>query len=148
MNNEPPVLDLHNFFPYQFSILAGQVSDYIAVIYHEEYGLTKFEWRVLATVGQHQVISAKGVCQFTQLDKMQVSRAIGKLTSSGAIEQQVNSSDRRESLLQLSEYGHQMYLEIMPLVKHQGQKMLAGLTQKECEQLLQLTQKLSLQLQC
>ncbi len=138
--------DLQEFFPYQFSILAGQVSDYIAQIYKEKYGLSKIEWRVVATVGQHRQISAKAVCEFTQLEKMQVSRAISKLSEQGVMEQQVSDCDRRTYLLNLTTQGDEIYNEIMPLVKQQEQKMLAGLSQEEREMLLLLTQKLSAQL--
>ncbi|MCJ8340074.1 MAG: MarR family winged helix-turn-helix transcriptional regulator [Pseudomonadales bacterium] len=144
--NDQTFLDLQQFFPYQFSILAGQISDYIAKIYRKEYGLTKFEWRVLATVGQHGQISASAICQFTQLDKMQASRAIGKLTKSGSLQQQISETDRRTNLLQLTETGQQMYLQIVPLVKQQEQLLLSGLTPQERQQLMELTQKLSRQL--
>lgn len=140
------MFNLQEFFPYQFSILAGQISDYIAQIYKEKYGLTKFEWRVVATIGQHQQISAKAICQFTQLDKMQVSRAIAKLADQLVLEQQVSECDRRTYLLNLTAKGKQMYSEIMPLVKDQEQQMLAGLSCEEREMLLLLTQKLSAQL--
>lgn len=148
MVKNQPLLDLQQFFPYQFSILAEQISDYIAQIYRQKYGLSKFEWRVVATIGQHQEISAKDICQFTQLDKMQVSRAIAKLTKSGAVEQQPSHHDRRIYLLFLTAQGKKMYTEIMPLVKSQEQKMLAGLSSQESAQLMALTQKLSAQLDC
>jgi DNA-binding MarR family transcriptional regulator len=143
MLENPSLLNLHAFFPYQFSILAGQISNYIAKIYREKYGLSNFEWRVIATVGQHQKISAKDVCEFTQLEKMQVSRAISKLSDSGVICQQKSSEDRRASLLTLSTLGQEMYQEIIPLVISQEQKMLSGLTAQECKQLIFLTKKLS-----
>ncbi|OUS29851.1 MarR family transcriptional regulator ['Osedax' symbiont bacterium Rs2_46_30_T18] len=144
--DQQAILDLQQFFPYQFSILAGQVSDYIAKIYGQEYGLSKFEWRVLATVGQHRQISASAICQFTQLDKMQASRAIGKLTKSGALVQRTSETDRRTNLLQLTPSGQQMYQQIMPLVKQQEQSLLSGLSDQERRQLMHLTQKLSRQL--
>ncbi len=147
MPNDQPLLDLPQFFPYQFSILAGQISDYIAQIYKQKYGLSKFEWRVIATIGQHRQISAKDICLFTQLDKMQASRAISKLTTSGAVAQQISMRDRRTNLLQLTDSGGRMYVEIMPLVKQQEQRMLSGLSSTERQQLISLTLKLSAQLQ-
>ena len=145
-NLESQAFNLQAFFPYQFSILAGQISDYIAQIYKEKYGLNKIEWRVVATVGQHRQISAKAVCEFTQLDKMQVSRAIAKLSKQAMIEQQVSEGDRRTYLLNLTAEADKIYNEIMPLVKAQEQKMLAGLSDSEREMLLMLTKKLSEQL--
>jgi DNA-binding MarR family transcriptional regulator len=139
--------DLQQFFPYQLSLLAGRSSEYIAKIHRQEYDLSKFEWRIVATIGQHAQMSAKDICQFTGLEKMQTSRAIKKLVSRGLLHQQTCDRDRRAVLIQLSAKGLQMYTEIMPLVKQQEQRMLAGLSGYERKQLMLLTQKLSSQLE-
>lgn len=139
-------LNLNTFFPYQFSVLAQQVTEFIAQIY-EKFELSKMEWRVLATIGYHYEMSARDICTFTHLDKMQVSRAINKLIMSGLLLQQVSIEDRRKSLLTLTAKGKELYQEIIPLVKAQEQRLLGGLTTLECEQLKLLTVKLSAQLE-
>jgi DNA-binding MarR family transcriptional regulator len=139
-------LNLNTFFPYQFSVLAQQVTEFVAQIY-EEFGLTKMEWRVLATIGYHCEISARDICKFTHLDKMQVSRAINKLIQSDLLSQQSSLEDRRKNVLSLTTKGSDLYQEIIPLVKTQEQRLLGGLTAQECEQLKVLTAKLSAQLE-
>ncbi len=139
-------LNLNTFFPYQFSVLAQQVTAFIAQIY-EEYGLTKMEWRVIATIGYHDEISARDICSFTHLDKMQVSRAINRLIERELLQQQTSSEDRRKNLLNLSAEGEKLYQEIIPLVQVQETRLLEGLTAEECEQLKMLTQKLSAKLE-
>ena len=143
--NDNVPLNLNTFFPYQFSVLAQQVTEFIAQIY-ERFGLTKMEWRVLATIGYHGEISAKDICTFTHLDKMQVSRAINKLIKSELLIQQISSQDRRKNVLNLTGKGDELYQEIIPLVKAQEQRLFEGLTNEECEQLKTLTVKLSSQL--
>lgn len=138
-------LNLNTFFPYQFSVLAQQMTEFVAQIY-EEFGLSKMEWRVLATIGYHCEISARDICKFTHLDKMQVSRAINKLIQSELLLQQVSVDDRRKTMLSLTTKGNELYQEIIPLVKTQEQRLLEGLTEQECEQLKVLTVKLSEQL--
>ncbi|WP_426358686.1 MarR family winged helix-turn-helix transcriptional regulator [Pseudocolwellia sp. HL-MZ19] len=135
-------LNLNTFFPYQFSVLAQQVTEFVAEIY-ENFGLTRMEWRVVATIGYHSEISARDICTFTHLDKMQVSRAINKLIQSELLLQQTSSEDRRKNLLTLASKGNKLYREIIPLVKVQEDRLLAGLTPEECEQLKVLTRKLS-----
>lgn len=139
-------LNLNTFFPYQFSVLAQQITEFIAQIY-EDFGLTKMEWRVLATIGYHREISAREICKFTHLDKMQVSRAISKLTDSKFLLQTKSSQDQRRNLLNLTVKGNEFYEEIIPLVKAQETKLLVGLTAQECNQLKALTIKLSGQLE-
>ena len=143
LDNVP--LNLNTFFPYQLSVLAQQVTGFIAQIY-EQYGLTKMEWRVIATIGYHCEISARDICKFTHLDKMQVSRAINKLIQSEILVQQVSTEDRRKNLLNLTPKGNDIYQEIIPLVKTQEQRLLEGLTAKESELLKSLTAKLSAKL--
>jgi DNA-binding MarR family transcriptional regulator len=135
-------LNLNTFFPYQFSVLAQQITEFVAQIY-EKFGLSKMEWRVLATIGYHGEISARDICEFTHLDKMQVSRAINKLIQSELLLQQSSLEDRRKNLLSLTAKGNKLYQEIIPLVKNQEQQLLDGLTPQECEQLKMLTAKLS-----
>lgn len=139
-------LNLNTFFPYQFSVLAQQMTEFVAQIY-EEFGLSKMEWRVLATIGYHCEISARDICKFTHLDKMQVSRAINKLIQSELLLQQISLEDRRKTMLSLTTKGNELYQEIIPLVKTQEQRLLEGLTDQECEQLKILTVKLSAQLE-
>lgn len=139
-------LNLNTFFPYQFSVLAQQMTEFVAQIY-EEFGLSKMEWRVLATIGYHCEISARDICKFTHLDKMQVSRAINKLIQSEILIQQISLEDRRKNMLSLTAKGSELYQDIIPLVKTQEQRLLEGLTPQECEQLKILTVKLSAQLE-
>lgn len=139
-------LNLNTFFPYQFSVLAQQVTEFVAQIY-EKFGLGKIEWRVLATIGYHSEISARDICKFTHMDKMQVSRAINKLIQSELLLQQTSVEDRRKNLLNLTVKGDELYQQIIPLVKAQEQKLLDGLSADECEQLKALTVKLSSQLE-
>jgi len=136
-------LDLENFFPYQFSILAQQMSEYIAQIYREQYGLSRFEWRALAAIAQTPNITAKDIILVTRLDKMQVSRAIAKLSESGYLNQQTSQLDKRSSTLSLSEVGTTLYGEIVPKVKEQEALLLSNLSDSERESFLTITKKLS-----
>jgi len=135
-------LNLNTFFPYQLSVLSQQMTQFIAQIY-EEFGLSKMEWRVLCTIAYHNEISARDVCIFTRLDKMQVSRAINKLIQNEVLLQQTSTSDRRKNLLTLTAKGKDTYQEIIPLVEAQEKKLMKGLTKQEGERLKNLTVKLS-----
>jgi len=136
-------LDLENFFPYQFSILAQQMSEYIAKIYREQYGLSRFEWRVMAAIAQTPDITAKEIIQVTRLDKMQVSRAIAKLSDNGYLNQQTSKMDKRSSTLSLSDVGTSLYGDIVPKVKEQEALLLSNLSDNEREAFLTITKKLS-----
>ncbi|MDP2562877.1 MarR family winged helix-turn-helix transcriptional regulator [Psychrobium sp. 1_MG-2023] len=144
-----PSLELNQYFPYQFSILAQQMSEYIAKIYKKQYGLSRFEWRVLACVGQQhcsdttKTISGKDIMQITQLDKMQVSRAIAKLQQGNYLSQETSTTDRRANTVVLTSQGELLYQEIVPLVLAQEQALLSHLSDIEQQQLIAITRKLS-----
>ncbi|ABG39648.1 transcriptional regulator, MarR family [Paraglaciecola sp. T6c] len=140
------LLDLNQFFPYQLSILAQQVTEFIAKIY-EKHGLTRTDWRVLAAVGFHGEISARDICKFTRLEKMPVSRAIAKLIRAGLLLQHPGSLDRRTNVLNLTSEGAKVHQHIIPLVKAQEERLLEGLSTQEREQLKALTVKLGQQLE-
>jgi DNA-binding MarR family transcriptional regulator len=139
-------LDLENFFPYQFSILAQKMSEYIAKIYRQQYGLSRFEWRALAAIAQTPNITAKDIMQVTRLDKMQISRAIAKLSDNGYLTQQASKVDRRSTTLSLSESGIALYDEIVPKVKEQENLLLAHLNDDERNAFIAITKKLSAQI--
>lgn len=136
-------LDLENFFPYQFSILAQKMSEYIAQIYRHEYGLSRFEWRALAAIAQQEQITAKDIMQITRLDKMQVSRAIAKLSDNGYVIQSANKIDRRSSTLSLSKSGLSLYRQIVPKVLEQEKALLENLTPELQKHFIEATKVLN-----
>jgi len=140
---KPVTLELSDFFPYQFSVLAQQMSDYLATIYNKQYGLSKFEWRVLASVAQCGNVSATGIMEITRLDKMQVSRAIAKLKTQQILVQIPSKTDKRANDVKLTAQGETLYQTIVPLIKAQEQKLLENLSAAERQALVAITNKLS-----
>ncbi|MGB1238588.1 MAG: MarR family winged helix-turn-helix transcriptional regulator [Pseudomonadales bacterium] len=139
-------LSLKEFFPYQLSILASQVSEFIAKIYADEFGLNRVEWRIVASLGEFEQLSATEICKLTALEKMQVSRAIGKLRERALLMPQPDLRDGRSQRLALTRDGLEVYRQIVPLVLAQEQQLLAGLSAEEQAALRQITAKLSTQL--
>ena len=98
-------LQLDQFLPYRFSILAKRLSDALAREYAERFALTIPEWRVMAVLGHDGELSASGVCERTLMDKVTVSRAVARLVDQERIERQIDTSDRRRTRLCLSTAG-------------------------------------------
>ncbi|MBY4678898.1 MarR family winged helix-turn-helix transcriptional regulator [Marinobacterium arenosum] len=139
-NNE---LKLKGFFPYRLSVLEKQVSEAVAAVYQEQHALTRYEWRVLAALGQnYDVLSAKQIAAYTRMEKMQVSRAITRLKERDLLEQGSDQRDRRFSRVQLTEQGKALYRSITPDVLAREQAILQGLSSDEREQLFGLLEKL------
>lgn len=75
-------MDLQRFLPYRIALLSESVSQCIAQVYRERFGLTRDEWRVLAALADAGTVKTGDVIQSTTLEKMQVSRAVTRLQGS------------------------------------------------------------------
>ncbi|MCP4076871.1 MAG: winged helix-turn-helix transcriptional regulator [Gammaproteobacteria bacterium] len=146
MINQLP-LDLKKFLPYRLSVLEQRISKTIAQKYTKQFGLSRIEWRVMSTLAMFEGISAKQICQFTRMEKMQVSRAINGLTQKQLINQKVSPNDQRINLLTLTGKGLSIYQLIVPLVVEEEKKIFETFNQKELQQFHQLINKLCLSLE-
>jgi DNA-binding MarR family transcriptional regulator len=122
---------LGGFLPYQLAVLAEYTSTRFAEVYSEKFGLSIPEWRVLATIGERDLLRAKDIEAERHLHKTVVSRAIAKLRARRLIDLKNNAEDRRESFLMLTTKGRKLYAEIIPLARTYSQEILASLSAEE-----------------
>ena len=142
MIKQNPTLNLRQFLPYQLSIVTNRISASFARLYSEKFNLSIPEWRVMAVLGQQPGLSADEVCGETEMDKVPVSRAVSKLLGKGLLKRNFSGTDRRRSILCLSEAGYGMYAQIVPLALAYEAELKAALTAEERSQLERLLEKL------
>jgi DNA-binding MarR family transcriptional regulator len=121
------VLELDRFLPYRLSVLSNRVSQDIARLYAERFGLGITQWRILAVLGRYPDLSATEVAERTAMDKVAVSRAVASLLEAGLLRRRAHGADRRKSVLELSARGYRIYDEVAPLALAFEQRLLAGL---------------------
>jgi DNA-binding MarR family transcriptional regulator len=136
-------LDLNRFVPYRLSVLTNRVSNAIARTYSERFGLSIPEWRVMAVLGQASGLSAGEVARRTEMDKVQVSRALATLVRRRRVQKQPDPIDRRITRLALTAPGRAIYDEIVPRALELEEELLAALEGNEREALNCLLAKLS-----
>ena len=137
-------LDLDRFLPYRLSVVTNRMSNAIARHYSERFGLSIPEWRVMAVLGQTSGLSAREVAKRTEMDKVQVSRAVAVLVRKKRVQRQSDDSDRRIIRLALTARGRAIYNEIVPSALHLEDQFLAALEPKERVAFDKLITKLSL----
>jgi DNA-binding MarR family transcriptional regulator len=137
-------LNLTEFFPYQLTQLQAKVSDNIADIYTGKFDLSRQEWRVLATLGNGELLSAKQISDQTNLEKMPTSRAIASMKTEGLLVKNTDKNDKRSSLLKLTEQGLAMYQQLVPMVLQREQELLSVLTTEELKSFMSTIKKLTL----
>lgn len=120
-------LELERFLPYRLSVLSNRISDAIARIYAERYGLGVTEWRVIAVLGRYPGLSAGEVAQRTAMDKVAVSRAVARLVAAGRLRRERHGDDRRRSVLRLSAGGRRIHAAVAPLALAFESRLLAGM---------------------
>ncbi|KCZ52756.1 MarR family winged helix-turn-helix transcriptional regulator [Hyphomonas pacifica] len=136
-------LRLREFLPYRLSVLSNTVSRGIANLYDREFGLTIWQWRVMAVTGDTPGISATDIGQRTAMDKVAVSRAVAGLIELGYMERKTSESDGRRSQLFLTPAGQDIYEMIVPIALEAERKLMAPLTSEEQAELSRLMQKLA-----
>lgn len=138
----PAPLELDRFLPYRLSVLSNRVSQAVATLYSQKFGLAINEWRVIAVLGRYPGLSANGVAERTAMDKVAVSRAVAGLLGRGLLQREMHENDRRRSVLALSATGHEVYDEIVPLAQGFERDLVSALDAGERAQLDLLMDKL------
>jgi len=127
----PEGLALERFLPYRLSVLMLRISNAIARSYERRFRLSVPEWRVMAVLGRFGPLSAVGVGEKTQMDKVRVSRAVSRLVAAGRVSRRTDRRDRRRSILALTASGRAIHREIVPHAKRVEARLLAGLSEFE-----------------
>jgi DNA-binding MarR family transcriptional regulator len=135
-------LVLERFLPYRLSVLMLRISNAIARSYERRFRLSVPEWRVMAVLGRFGPLSANGVAEKTQMDKVRVSRAVARLLAAGRVSRRTDRADRRRSILALTSTGEAIHREIVPHAERVEARLLAGLDAAERSALDRLLAKL------
>ena len=136
---------LERFLPYRLSVLASLTSQALAQIYAERFELTIPGWRIVATLGQYGVRTARDVAVHAVMHKSRVSRAVSQLEARGLVARMPNRDDRREELLELTLAGREIYEAVAPEALAFERRMLSVLTPAEQAILVALVDKLDRQ---
>ena len=107
-------LKLEHFLPYQLNVVSSLVSQALSRVYARRYGIGVPEWRVVVTLGQHVVMTAKAIGAHTHMHKTKVSRAVALLEKRRLLARRTNREDMREAFLSLTATGRTMYEELAP----------------------------------
>jgi DNA-binding MarR family transcriptional regulator len=113
-HGENAPLKLEHFLPYQLNVISNLVSQALSRVYARRYGIGVPEWRVLVTLGQYGVMTAKAVGAHTHMHKTKVSRAVALMERRRLLNRRANREDMREAFLSLTTSGRTMYEEVAP----------------------------------
>lgn len=133
---DTPMLALDDFLPYRLNRLADKVSREFSTIYAGRHGLTRPEWRTLATLGQFGTMTATEIGAHSSMHKTKVSRAVSALEKRKWLARGMDPIDRRLEHLTLTRAGHAAYRELVPLMQAHEARLLGRMTLAERQTLL------------
>jgi DNA-binding MarR family transcriptional regulator len=136
-------LRLSSFLPFRLSVLSNAVSNRIAKLYKDRFGLSIPQWRALAVVAEKQILSATEISRFTHMDKVAVSRAATDLVNRGLLQHSLVVIDRRQTRYVMTPRGREIYDEIVPLALAEEARLIRTLSIREQSDLEQLMRKLA-----
>ncbi len=141
---EPAALRLADFLPYRLSVLSNTVSRRIADLYDREFGLSVWQWRVMAVAAEQPGLTATEIGQRTAMDKVAVSRAIAGLIERGHLERGPSADgDGRRFHVTLSHAGRAVYERIVPMALAEEARLVEALNAAELAELERLMTKLA-----
>ena len=112
------ILELESFLPYRLNRLAEAVSREFSKIYRDRFGLTRPEWRTLATLGEFGTMTATAIGEHSSMHKTKVSRAPSPSSRRRKwLTRTPDAADRRVEHLALTKAGRGAYRELVPLAK-------------------------------
>lgn len=107
-------LKLEEFLPYRLNVCSNIVSNALSAIYANRYNISVPEWRVLVTLGQFGLMTAKAIGVHSHMHKTKVSRAVALLERRKFVSRRANRDDLREAFLSLTPAGRDIYNELAP----------------------------------
>lgn len=140
---EAQTLALSAFLPYRLAVLSNTISTSIADMYDREFGLTIWQWRIMAVVGENPGLSATEAGARATMEKVAVSRAVSGLIERGDLERVPAKDDGRRFELSLTEQGEAIYRQVIPIALAYERELLAGFDPADLEILNALMTKLA-----
>jgi DNA-binding MarR family transcriptional regulator len=125
--SERPPLILEDFIPYRLNKAAEAISLRFASLYREQYGLTRPEWRALATLGQFGTLTATAIGTHSSMHKTKVSRAVFALEQRRWLRRKRHDIDRRIENLELTAAGRKAYAALAKVAHAFEEELLSRL---------------------
>ena len=123
--------DLNDYIPCQLATLTQSIMRSVAALFEDRYGISLPEWKVLAIIRDKPSLSAVAVSRLAQMDTVAVSRAVTKLIDRRLVIRELDSEDRRRSVLNVSAEGRELQDQIAPLASELEASLLEDLSEEE-----------------
>ncbi len=131
MTDQSKQFDLNQYLPCQLATVSHAIMRSVAGVLEDRFGISTPEWKVLAIIAEKPGLSAVSVARLAEMDTVAVSRAVTKLLDRGLIDRELDSEDRRRSVLNLSVDGLSLYEQVVPIASELETRLLEEFSEDE-----------------
>ena len=128
--------NIEQWLVYRLWRISQEAGFSLEKFYAKKFGLSGFDWRLIAAVATYAPISAKGLAEVLDLSQVQMTRALTNLIDEGMISRRMDKADRRRIVLRLTKKGQDIYQQITPKAEAVEIDMLSDLEASERKQFL------------
>lgn len=135
-------MNLESYFPYKLASTAEAFSRQLVDVYGRTFGLSREEWRMLLLLADAGELTSLDLAKRTTLDKVQISRAAGKLEEKALVSRSVSEKDRRLRVYTCSDEGQALFARVFPEVEACANAVLGRMSAQDVQALTQGLQAL------
>lgn len=136
MSSSNQDFNIEEWLVYRLWRISQEAGFKLEEFYGNKFGLTGFDWRLIAAVANYAPISAKGLAKVLDLSQVQMTRALTNLIDDGIISRRMDKADRRRIVLRLTKKGLDIYQQIAPKAQALEKDMLSDLSSTDRKQLM------------
>ncbi|HUA55020.1 MAG TPA: MarR family transcriptional regulator [Candidatus Sulfotelmatobacter sp.] len=107
-----------------------------------QLGLTRAQWSVLAHLARQEGINQTALAQILEIEPITLVRLLDRLQAAGLVERRPDQSDRRARVLYLTPAAHPLLEQIWGLAAVVREEAMAGLPDRERDQLMGMLLKI------
>lgn len=139
---QAPPRTLDDLLLYRTSRLLSVAGSMVIRLCEGRFGITRREWRLIATLAGHGALGSSQLAEHAQLDRARTSRAVSSLVEKELVSREQPAGDRRHVLLRLTARGTKLHAELYPLVSAINTELLGALDTAEVALLDDMLQRL------
>ena len=125
---EPTIRDL---LSYRLHVVANLLSRGAEMRYRREHGVSLWEWRTVALLGEAAPQSLNDLASAAGVDKAQMSRVVSALAARGIVARVEDSRDARAVSLSLTPKGRRLYKGLIRTARERNAAFLEDLGPQE-----------------
>lgn len=118
---------LDDLLLYRLARLLAVAGGMVIRLCEGRFGITRREWRLLATLASRGALGSSQLAEHAQLDRAHTSKAVGSLVAKQLVSRTHPAGDRRQVVLRLAAQGQALYDELCPLVTRINAELMTAL---------------------